>query len=80
MLPQYRKPRLDTACGEGFKDGFGLSCALATPLASGDVGYAPMAQHVQKCLGEGCGSVTVFATSEKAQSFGFAERVRTSAR
>jgi 4-hydroxy-tetrahydrodipicolinate synthase len=59
-------------------NGFGLSCALATPfLAGGDIDYALLTQHAQNCLGEGCGSVTVFGTTGEGSSFGFAERVRT---
>jgi 4-hydroxy-tetrahydrodipicolinate synthase len=59
-------------------NGFGLSCALATPfLANGDIDYARMTRHAQNCLGEGCGSVTVFGTSGEGASLGFAERVRT---
>jgi 4-hydroxy-tetrahydrodipicolinate synthase len=60
------------------KDGFGLSCALATPfLASGDVDYAQLTRHAQNCLGEGCGSVTVFGTTGEGASFGLSERVST---
>jgi 4-hydroxy-tetrahydrodipicolinate synthase len=68
---------------EGFavtssSDGFGVSCALATPfLPSGDADHARMTQHAQNCLGEGCGSVTVFGTTGEGASFGFAERIRT---
>jgi 4-hydroxy-tetrahydrodipicolinate synthase len=63
------------------KDGFGLSCALATPfLANGDVDHARMAQHAQHCLGEGCGSITVFGTTGEGASFGLRERVKTIAR
>ena len=59
-------------------NGFGLSCALATPfLPSGDVDHARMTQHAQNCLAEGCGSVTVFGTTGEGSSFGFTERVRT---
>jgi 4-hydroxy-tetrahydrodipicolinate synthase len=59
-------------------DGFGLSCALATPfLASGDVDHALLAQHAQNCLGEGCRSVTVFGTTGEGASFGLSERVST---
>jgi 4-hydroxy-tetrahydrodipicolinate synthase len=60
------------------KDGFGLSCALATPfLANGNIDYARMTQHAQNCLGEGCGSVTVFGTTGEGASFGLSERVST---
>jgi 4-hydroxy-tetrahydrodipicolinate synthase len=60
------------------KDGFGLSCALATPfLANGDIDHRRMTRHAQNCLDEGCGSVTVFGTSGEGASFGFAERIRT---
>jgi 4-hydroxy-tetrahydrodipicolinate synthase len=60
------------------KDGFGLSCALATPfLASGDVEHAQLARHAQNCLGEGCGSVTVFGTTGEGASFGLSERIST---
>jgi 4-hydroxy-tetrahydrodipicolinate synthase len=60
------------------RDGFGLSCALATPfLPSGDIDYARMTLHAQDCLNDGCGSVTVFGTTGEGSSFGFAERVKT---
>jgi 4-hydroxy-tetrahydrodipicolinate synthase len=62
------------------KNGFGLSCALATPfLPNGDIDYGRMTQHAQNCLGEGCGSVTVFGTTGEGSSFGLAERVKTMA-
>jgi 4-hydroxy-tetrahydrodipicolinate synthase len=59
-------------------DGFGLSCALATPfLANGDIDYARTTQHAKTCLGEGCGSVTVFGTTGEGASVGLRERVST---
>src|SRR3982750_2025369 len=59
-------------------DRFGLSCALATPFdAGGSVDHARLAQHAQTCLGEGCGSVTVFGTTGEGASFGLRERVAT---
>jgi 4-hydroxy-tetrahydrodipicolinate synthase len=59
-------------------NGFGLSCALATPfLPGGDIDYARMTRHAQNCLGEGCASVTVFGTTGEGSSFGLAERVQT---
>jgi 4-hydroxy-tetrahydrodipicolinate synthase len=60
------------------KNGFGLSCALATPfLPNGDVDYRRMAQHARSCLDEGCGSVTAFGTTGEGASFSISERVRT---
>jgi 4-hydroxy-tetrahydrodipicolinate synthase len=60
------------------KDGFGLSCALATPfLANGNIDYMRITQHAQNCLREGCGSVTVFGTTGEGASFGLSERVMT---
>ena len=60
------------------KDGFGLSCALATPfLASGDVDHAQLTRHAQNCLGEGCSSVTVFGTTGEGASIGLNERAST---
>jgi 4-hydroxy-tetrahydrodipicolinate synthase len=59
-------------------DGFGLSCALATPfLPGGDIDYARMTLHARNCLGEGCGSITVFGTTGEGSSLGLAERART---
>jgi len=56
---------------------FGLSCALATPfLPNGDIDFGRLTQHAQNCLGEGCGSVTLFGTTGEGASFGFTERVR----
>jgi 4-hydroxy-tetrahydrodipicolinate synthase len=58
--------------------GFGLSCALATPfLANGDIDQARLSWHARHCLGQGCGSVTVFGTTGEGASFGLGERVKT---
>ena len=60
------------------KNGFGLSCALATPLlANGDIDYVRITQHAKNCLREGCGSITVFGTTGEGASFGLRERAST---
>ena len=50
---------------------------LATPfLPDGGIDYVRMVQHARNCLGEGCGSVTVFGTTGEGSSLGLAERIK----
>lgn len=54
---------------------FGLSCALALPLASSfDIDFRRLVSHAHKCLASGCSSVTVFGTTGEGASVSLAER------
>lgn len=54
---------------------FGLSAAASTPfLQDGRINHALLVEHVQWCLGNGCGSVTVFGTTGEGASIALAER------
>jgi len=56
-------------------DGFGLSCALATPFdADGAVDHARLVSHVRWCLAAECDSVTVFGTTGEGSSLGISAR------
>lgn len=70
------------AAGDGERDvagrePFGISPALATPLAADGTVHGPaLARHVDDLLGRGCTSATVFGTTGEGPSFGIAERAR----
>lgn len=54
---------------------FGLSCALALPLAKQfDIDYVRLKAHARRCLQAGCSSVTVFGTTGEGASVSLAER------
>ena len=54
---------------------FGLSCALALPLAGTfDIDFTRLVAHAQRCLASGCSSVTVFGTTGEGASISLAER------
>ena len=54
---------------------FGLGCALVTPFAaSGAVDLARLVAHAQRCLAEGCATVTLGGTTGEGASIGFGER------
>lgn len=56
---------------------FGLSCALATPLApDGAIDVDRLAAHALACRAAGCASVTVFGTTGEGASFAMAQRER----
>ena len=54
---------------------FGLSCALALPLAGTfDIDFPRLVAHAQRSLASGCSSVTVFGTTGEGASISLAER------
>jgi len=54
---------------------FGLSAAASTPFRdNGQINHALLVDHVQWCLANGCGSVTVFGTTGEGASIALAER------
>ena len=54
---------------------FGLSCALALPLADPfDIDLRRLVSHAQRCLAAGCSSVTLFGTTGEGASVSLAER------
>jgi 4-hydroxy-tetrahydrodipicolinate synthase len=54
---------------------FGLSCALALPLAgSFAIDFARLVAQAERCLASGCSSVTVFGTTGEGASISLAER------
>lgn len=57
---------------------FGISPALATPLANdGSVHVPALAAHLSDLLSRGCTSGTIFGTTGEGPSFGLGERERT---
>jgi 4-hydroxy-tetrahydrodipicolinate synthase len=59
---------------------FGISPALATPLAKDGTVHVPaLAAHLDNLLSRGCASGTVFGTTGEGPSFGLSERERTAA-
>lgn len=56
---------------------FGLSAAASTPFHdNGQINHALLIEHVQWCLANGCGSVTLFGTTGEGASIALAERER----
>ena len=56
---------------------FGLSCATITPFTRhGDVDTPRLLAHVERCIAEGCRSVTLFGTTGEGSSVGAIERSR----
>jgi len=56
---------------------FGLSCATITPFSSEQrVDTRRLLAHLQRCIGEGCRSVTLFGTTGEGVSVGSVERRR----
>jgi len=54
---------------------FGLSCALALPLAgSFAIDFARLVAQAERCLASGCSSVTVFGTTGEGASISLSER------
>ena len=54
---------------------FGISPALATPLApDGTVHVKALAAHLSNLLSRGCTSGTIFGTTGEGPSFGLSER------
>jgi 4-hydroxy-tetrahydrodipicolinate synthase len=54
---------------------FGLSCALALPLAGAfEIDFTRLGAHAHRCLACGCSSVTVFGTTGEGASISLAER------
>jgi 4-hydroxy-tetrahydrodipicolinate synthase len=54
---------------------FGLGCALVTPFAAdGAVDLRRFVAHAQRCLAEGCSTVTLGGTTGEGASIGFGER------
>lgn len=54
---------------------FGLGCALITPFAAdGSVDHPRLVAHAQRCLAEGCASITLFGTTGEGASLGMGER------
>ncbi len=59
------------------RDLFGISPALATPIAAdGSVHVKALAAHAANLLSRGCTSATIFGTTGEGPSFGLAERER----
>ena len=59
-------------------DRFGLSCATITPFTpAGGVDDARLADHLGRCLAEGCSSFTLFGTTGEGSSVCRRERERT---
>jgi 4-hydroxy-tetrahydrodipicolinate synthase len=56
---------------------FGLSCALALPLAGPfDIDLNRLVAHADRCLASGCSSVTLFGTTGEGASISLTERER----
>lgn len=54
---------------------FGLSCATITPFRSnGSVDVPRLVSHLERCLADGCASITLFGTTGEGASVGLAER------
>ncbi len=54
---------------------FGLSCAAITPFTAGGAVDVPrLLSHLERCLAEGCESLTLFGTTGEGSSVGLAER------
>jgi len=54
---------------------FGLSCATITPFTRrGTVDTPRLIAHLERCVDEGCSSVTLFGTTGEGASIGTAER------
>lgn len=54
---------------------FGLSCAVATPFESmGRIALVTLTRHAQRCLAEGCDSITLFGTTGEGFSLSLNER------
>ena len=59
------------------KTTFGISPALATPLAADGTTHVPaLAAHLSDLLSRGCASGTIFGTTGEGPSFGLVERER----